>query len=81
MILGFAGGVADRPEDEPLLEAIAAEGVGTLAAGAAIPIGAAIGARAGLPGAIIGGVAGAAGSPFLGQLSASKVREWFDHEN
>lgn len=81
MILGFAGGVADRPEDEPLLEAIAAEGVGTLAAGAAVPIGAAIGARGGLPGAIFGGAAGAAFSPFAGQWSASKMREWFDHEN
>lgn len=81
MILGFAGGVAGRPEDEPLLEAIAAEGVGTVAAGAAVPIGTFFGAQAGKPGAIAGGIGGFLASPFVGQWASSKTREWFDHEN
>lgn len=81
MILGFAGGVADRPEDEPLLEAIAAEGVGTAAAAAAIPVGMFFGARAGLPGVIAGGVGGFFASPFVGQSASSKMRDWFDSEN
>ena len=81
MMLGFAGGVAARPEDDPLLEAIVAEGFGTMAAGAGIPIGMAFGARAGLPGVIAGGVGGFMASPFIGQMASSKTREWFDNAN
>lgn len=81
--LGFVGAVAARPEDEPLHEAIIAEGIGTIAGAAGAPIGAGFGAFwAGPPGGLIGGGIGAAGggvviSPWV----ASKVRGEFDRAN
>lgn len=81
-LLGFAGGVAGRPEDEPLFEAIVAEGVGSVAAAGGIPLGMAIGgALAGPPGSVIGAGSGAGSSMFGGQWTASRVRAWFDSEN
>lgn len=76
--IGCVGGVASRPEDEPLMEAIVAEGVGALAGTIALPIGAAFGAPLGPLGAFMGGTAiGGA----TAQWTASAVREGFDRAN
>lgn len=81
-VLGFAGGVAGRPEDEPLFEAIVAEGAGSVAAAWGAPVGTAIGFAIGGPvGSAVGGVGGALLGAGTSQWTASKVREWFDHEN
>lgn len=79
--LGFAGGVAARPEDEPLFEAIVAEGVGTVAGGAGVPLGILLGAQAGPLGAAAGGLGGFFAGPYAGQWASSKAREWFDNAN
>lgn len=80
--LGFLGAVAARPEDEPLLEAIAAEGVGTIAGAAGLPLGVFLGgAAAGPPGAVVGGGVGLAGGAAVSSKVASEVREAFDRAN
>lgn len=82
-VLGFAGAVAARPEDEPLIEAVVAEGIGTMAASAGAPLGFLTGfALAGPPGAAGGTVFGAfGGGAVLGPLAAAHVRGRFDRAN
>lgn len=81
--LGFLGGVASRPEHEPLHEAIVAEGVGTVAGFAGGPIGIAAGLLVGGPlGGVVGGAAGTVGGgPYLSALASSWVRGAFDRAN
>ena len=82
-VLGFAGAVAARPEDEPLSEAIIAEGIGTIAGAAGAPVGFAFGvAFAGPPGGAAGTVGGALGGGMVvSPLVASEVRAGFDRAN
>lgn len=82
-VLGFAGAVAARPEDEPLHEAIVAEGVGTLAATAGGPLGIAAGLYlAGPLGGVIGGAVGTFGGGItVSPLASSLVRGAFDRAN
>lgn len=80
--LGFIGAVAARPEDEPLLEAIVAEGIGTIAGAAGFPLGIGTGlAVGGLPGGVVGGAVGLAGGTYTNALASSRVREAFDRAN
>ncbi|OAH63533.1 hypothetical protein AYJ66_11810 [Dietzia cinnamea] len=81
--LGFLGGVASRPGDEPLREAIVAEGVGTIAGFAGGPLGIAAGlVVGGPPGGVVGGAAGTlGGGPYLSALASSWVRGAFDRAN
>ena len=81
--LGFVGAVAARAEDEPLHEAIVAEGIGTLAGAAGAPVGFGLGfAAAGPPGALIGTATGAfGGGTVVSPWVASKVRANFDRAN
>lgn len=78
-ILGFVGGVAAAPEDEPLHETLLAEGAGVLGGAVGAPVGAALlGFLGGFPGAMFGhfggGIAG-------GLWASSEVRERFDRAN
>lgn len=81
--LGFLGGVASRPEGEPLHEAIIAEGIGTIAGAAGPFLGFALGAAvAGPLGGVVGGVtAGLRGAPYVSALASSWVRSAFDRAN
>lgn len=82
-VLGFAGAVAARPEDEPLGEAIIAEGIGTLAAAAGPAVGTAAGLYlGGPPGGLVGGAGGAyVGGVYISPWVASEVRKRFDRAN
>ena len=78
-VLGFVGGVAAAPEDEPLHETLLAEGAGVLGGAVGAPIGLGLGALG-------GGPAGAGTGHFLGGLlgglrASSAVRERFDRAN
>lgn len=80
--LGFIGGVAARPEDEPLHEAIVAEGVGTVAGAGGLPLGFAAGfSLAGPPGGVLGGAVGIAGGTYASALASAEVRKAFDRAN
>ena len=78
-ILGFVGGVAAAPEDEPLHETLLAEGAGVL--------GGELGGRVGFGfGGFVGGPVLAGAGHFSGGLvgglwAASQVRERFDRAN
>lgn len=77
--MGFIGAVADRPEGEPLHEAIVAEGVGTVAGLAGGVLGGAVGLGTGGP---AGGATGYFSGTLATNMSATAaVRGAFDRAN
>lgn len=76
-VLGFAGGVANAPEDEPINETLKAEGAGTVAG----IVGAAVGFAIGGGPTAFGYVSHFLGGVGASQAASSYVRESYDREN